>query len=276
MKHLFNKWKEISSNIKDAQHILLASDYDGTLAPIAREPSLTVLSKKAKAVIRSISSHPFFTTAIVSGRSLADITKKVGIRNIYYFGNYGLEIKSPRLKFNLPEAKKYKLLMLLVREDLEQKLKRIKGVVIEDKRLSFSVHYRQVSEKGIKKLKDIFYNTLDPFIQDKKIVIYSGKKVLVAQPLIRVNKGKVFFWMIKNLSVVYCDTLPIYLGDDETDESAFTVVNKKEGLSIFVGKRKIKSNAKYYLESPEEVTEFLKQIRKIVSKNNRIQSGGLT
>ena len=88
--------------------------------------------------------------------------------------------------------------MLFIEEDLRQKLKRIKGAFVENKKFSLSVHFRQVSEKKISKVSDIFYSTLDPLIKEEKIKISYGKKVLGVYPALKLNKGRILLWMIKN------------------------------------------------------------------------------
>ncbi|MBL7198223.1 MAG: trehalose-phosphatase [Candidatus Omnitrophica bacterium] len=264
MKYIFDIWKKINSDIKEAEHILLVLDYDGTLTPIVDNPELAMLNENTRDKIKDLTNHPFFTIGIISERSLTDIKKKVAINKIYYGGNYGLEIESPEIKFTSPDAKELMPLMVLIKDDLEKELGDIKGVLVENKGLALSVHFRQVKRRNIVKVKDIFDSILAPILDEDRVKVTRGKKVLEVRPPLKLDKGKAFSWMIKNLSLNFSRVLPIYIGDDHTDESAFEVANKNSGLSIFVGKRGRHLCANYYLKSPEDVRIFLEQIKKIV------------
>jgi trehalose-phosphatase len=80
---------------KEATLILLFLDYDGTLTPIAARPEMAVLSSPVREILKQISQHSLFKLAIITGRSLSDIRVLVGLENITYVGNHGLEIEWP-------------------------------------------------------------------------------------------------------------------------------------------------------------------------------------
>lgn len=91
--------------IKKAQQILLFLDYDGTLTPIAAKPGMAQLSAQAREVLARISGRSSFQLAIISGRSLAELKALVGLENIAYAGNHGLEIESAQGIFIGPVAR---------------------------------------------------------------------------------------------------------------------------------------------------------------------------
>ena len=99
MQHLFQLWESFSSTIRAASHILLLSDYDGTLTPIVSRPEEAILSPEVREKVSALSKSPTFSVGIISGRSLSEIRALVGIEGIYYAGNHGLEIEGPGLKF---------------------------------------------------------------------------------------------------------------------------------------------------------------------------------
>lgn len=263
MKHIFDAWREVSLSIKAAGCVLLVLDYDGTLSPIVEHPALAVLSKTARDKIRYLSSHAHFSIGIISGRSLEDIKRKIGLDDIYYAGNHGLEIESPKMKFTSPEAKKLMVLMLRLEGQLADKLSSIRGVFVENKNLTLSIHFRKAKEKEIARLKDIFDNSVRPFLRRKEIVVANGKKVLEVRPNLGIDKGKAFLWMFKDLQFSHPEIIAVYVGDDQTDESAFEAVNRKKGLSVFVGKPNKNSRALYYLKSPKEAEVFLGKLKEL-------------
>ena len=77
------------------KRLCLLLDYDGTLAPIASHPDLTVLPEETKAVLERLCKIPDVFMGIITGRSIPDIKQKVGIPGITYAGNHGLDIVHP-------------------------------------------------------------------------------------------------------------------------------------------------------------------------------------
>lgn len=75
--------------------LALLLEYDGTLAPIAPHPDLAVLPPETKSILQRLSNHSDLYVVIVSGRSVENVKKMVGIENITYAGNHGLEILHP-------------------------------------------------------------------------------------------------------------------------------------------------------------------------------------
>jgi len=94
MKHLFEDWEIIQARIQRAQNIFLFLDYDGTLTPIASRPELALYSYKVKKLFKKLRDLPRVYLAIISGRSLEDLRRKVGVSGIIYVGNHGLEIEN--------------------------------------------------------------------------------------------------------------------------------------------------------------------------------------
>jgi trehalose 6-phosphate phosphatase len=80
---------------EDKFNFVLLLDYDGTLAPIAAHPNLTVMSDATSQALESISRNNKIFTAVISGRGVDDAKKKVNIENLIYAGNHGLEILYP-------------------------------------------------------------------------------------------------------------------------------------------------------------------------------------
>jgi len=227
-------------------------DYDGTLTPIVKRPELAILSKKRKVILKKLSRSPKLTIAIISGRKLADVKKTVGLNNIYYAGNHGFEISGPGIKLVHPKAQKYKPYLKQIAAKLKKSLKNISGIIIEDKDLCLSLHYRLAKSKDLKKIKTIFNRTIKPLKKHVKITF--GKKILEVRPKINWHKGKAVLWLFKKLSQNKKD-IPIYIGDDQTDEDAFKALRKK-GLTIRVGKSK-GSRAQQCLKDIDSVYTFL-------------------
>lgn len=266
MRYIFDVWDKIVPLIKTAEHILLILEYDGTITFITDTPDLAVPTEKIKNTIRTLVGSPFFSVGIISGRSLDDVKKKIGINGLYYGGNNGLEIEGPEIKFTSPDAKELVPLMLLIKEELTEGLEDIEGVIVENKELAISVHYRQAIKRDINSIKEACYNVLKPLVDEGKVKVVGSDKMLEVRPPLELDKGRMLLWLTKNLSITRHNILPIYVGSDLVDESAFKTANKKNGLSIFVGKRSRLSFVDYYLKSPEDVTLLLDKMKDSVEK----------
>jgi trehalose-phosphatase len=260
MDYLFSCWDRLKKEIEE-KFIFIFLDYDGTLAPIAQEPAKAVISKNTKDILRKLSKNPYCKLAIISGRALKDIKNRIGLKGIIYVANHGLEMEGPAIRFRSLVPSGYAAVLKKIKQDLVAKLSQIKGVIIEDKGLVLSLHYRMVTRKYIPLVKTVFHETIIHYLVTNKIKINSGKKVLEVKPPLRWNKGHIVSWLCaRRRFVLGRDAfLPIYIGDDLTDEDAFKVV-KNNGLAIFVGEPIKTSHARYYLRNPSEVMIFLKKI----------------
>lgn len=263
MKHLFSDWERIEKTLK-GKFIYLFLDYDGTLAPIADIPSDAVMPDRIKKLLHKLSEIPSYRIAIVSGRKLSDLEKRIKLKNIVYVGNHGLEIKGPKIKFKSPIPVRYRRSLKEIKAKLIKQLSRIGGAFVEDKGFSLGVHYRLVVKKNIPAVKKIFYATTLNYELKNIIIVKIGKMALEIRPPIPWDKGRVVLWLLgrrlfamRNKKI---KVLPIYIGDDTTDEDAFEEL-KDKGLTIFVGKPK-KTKARFYLKDTEEVARFLEVILK--------------
>jgi len=263
MKYLFSDLERIKETLKD-KFIYLFLDHDGTLAPIANTPNKAIMPKGTKDLLRQLSKMTNCKIAIVSGRALSDISRRVGFKNIVYVGNHGFEIKGPKINFKSPITIRYRKTLDQIKAKLEKSLGLIKGVFIEDKGFSLSVHYRLVDKKDVVSVKNEFYAVLFLYEFRENVQVMAGKMVLEVRQPIPWNKGKVVLWLLgRRLFVLRnkkMEVLPIYIGDDMTDEDAFESL-KDKGITIFVGKPG-KTKAQFYVKDTEEVARFLEMVLK--------------
>lgn len=261
MRHLFAHWDDVRKQIGN-RCIILFLDYDGTLTPIVGHPDKAIISPKIKEPLKRLCRSRRCVPAIITGRSLKDIRKKAGLKNIIYAANHGLQIKGPKIRFNVPVPLKYKTILRYIKKELEKRLAEVKGVFMEDKGLSLSLHYRLVNSKKVPFVKNCFHQITAPYRKSREIKTTTGKKLLEIRPAVKWNKGKAVMWLSKSLSSAG-DSLffPIYIGDDLTDEDAFRAL-KNKGLTVIVG-RNTKSSAQYYVRNTRETLDFIRWILKI-------------
>ena len=252
MKHLFKDWEYIQARIHQAKNLFLFLDYDGTLTPTVSRPELALCPPEVKRHLEELRDLPRVSLAIISGRSLEDVREKVGVSGIVYVGNHGLEIENPagRHKKILVSARKRELKRIT--QILQNSLEKIPGILFEDKGPILSVHYRNVAQEFFTQVPQIVKTELQQRRNRWKMV--SGKMVLEIRPNININKGKAVKQILE--TVPSPGLLPIYLGDDQTDEDAFRVL-KRQGISVFIGPGSFPTEADFFLQNPDEVQEFL-------------------
>ncbi|MFB0528148.1 MAG: trehalose-phosphatase [bacterium] len=256
MQHVFNAWQNIKKRLWLAKGILLLLDFDGTLTPIAARPKEAELSPEMEGILRFLTKKKGFEIAIISGRSLSDLKQKIKIKNIIYVGNHGLEIERKGKEFIYPQASKSIPTMKELKKILKARLGPIKGTIVEDKRVGLAVHYRMVKNSDVPELKRRVRQIFRPFMEKKKIKIGYGKKILEAKPPIMWDKGKAASMLLDSFKQE--KPVAFYLGDDRTDEDAFSTLDGK-AITVFVGKPR-ESKAKFFLKNVGEVGIFLQRL----------------
>ncbi len=236
---------------------LLFLDYDGTLSPIVKKPHQAFLAANRRAFLKKLDKKPNFAVIIISGRILSDLKKRVGIPRIYYIGNHGFEMAGPGIRFLHPAAKAAKPILREIKRKLIKDLREIKGVIIEDKILTLSLHFRLVLPRYLKKVKKIFLKIAGPYVKKKKIRVTRGKKVFEVRPNVKWNKGEAVLWLLQRLTKGQ-KVFPVYIGDDTTDEDAFRAL-KNRGISVRVGRKK-NTYARHFVKDVSEVYRFLKKL----------------
>lgn len=260
MEHLLSVWPKVVKQLRDARRILFLTDYDGTLTPIVARPELANLPESTRLMLETLAQRYNFTVGVISGRALADLKDKVGIPGIIYAGNHGLEIEGPGISFMNPVAEELKPVLRIMHYVLSRVLGTIKGVFVENKGLSLSVHYRLAGEHKADEVEGIVKKVVGGAEAAGRTKITPGKKVYEVRPAVTWDKGKAVKLLMKRYGKGgrRSGLLPIYLGDDLTDEDGFRVIQcYGSGLSVFVGEEGESSNAQYFLKSPAEVAVFL-------------------
>lgn len=252
MNHLFKYWENIQARVQQAKSLFLFLDYDGTLTPIVSRPELAICPSEVKRHLRKLRDLPGVSLAIISGRSLENLQKQVGVSDIIYVGNHGLEIENPdgRHKKIVSSARTKELKRIT--HNVQNSLKEIPGILFEEKGPILSIHYRNVPQKFFVRIRQILKEELKQ--RKDRWKMRSGKMVFEILPNIDFNKGDAVREILKTIPSQRL--LPIYLGDDLTDEDAFRAL-KGHGISVFIGARRFPSQADFFLRTPDEVQEFL-------------------
>src|SRR5688572_15353527 len=191
---------------------------DGTLAPIAPHPSLAVVPPETRGVIARLASREWLVVALVSGRAAHDARRLVGVENVWTIGNHGAEVMDPNGDVVVdPEIVLYGPQVARVAQTLDPLLSPLKGVHLENKGWSLSVHYRAADEGIVPRLTAV----VEGEAARNGLRITLGKKVLEVRPPVLVDKGTAVYHLARNLGALGDDAAVVFAGDDVTDEDAF-------------------------------------------------------
>lgn len=261
VKHLLESWDELKTDLA-GRFLYLFFDYDGTLSPIVRDPERAILSVRMKRRLERLSKDGRCRIAVISGRALEDIRRRVGIVEITYGGNHGLEVEGPGVTFRYPLPEKTRCTLDELRGQLGKALLLVPGAFVEDKGLTLAVHLRRVKRGAFPAAMQAVLETARPYRLRGEIVLRSGKEVCEIWPSVEWDKGKTVLWLLEKVEGAVGEApWPVCLGDDRTDEDAFRAIRNR-GLAVFVGEPR-ETEAMYYLGSIGEVAEFLGRLARI-------------
>jgi trehalose-phosphatase len=234
-------------------------DFDGTLTPLVDRPELASLPPDTHRVLTALAAKPQVTVAVISGRALADLCPRVGVPGLIYAGNHGLEISAADISFVEPTAAARREALHQLSERLIARLGRLAGVQVEHKGLTTAIHVRRASPAAARYIERVLQHMVPaphPLFR-----VTTGIKTYEVRPRVDWNKGSAVRWIREHLDLP--DALPIYLGDDLTDEDAFAVLT--DGITVKVGPFE-NTCARYHLAGPTAVEHLLVWLDHAVSQ----------
>ena len=220
-------------------NVLLAFDYDGTLAPIVTTPAAAEMrSTTARLLARASRRYP---CVVISGRMLADISQRVQDIPLWYvFGNHGFEPVSQ----DTPPTGRTAAWLRTLREQLPAQ----PGIVIEDKSHTLTIHYRAAPDReGAAAAIGRAVQSLT----DARVV--GGAEAVNVLPRGGADKGVA----LERAMQLFACTTAIYVGDDDTDEDAFRAISPDRLLGVRIG-RSERSSAGFYLEHQTDIDALLR------------------
>ena len=255
MAHLLNVWPSVSARLRRTERALLLFDYDGTLTPIVRRPEDAVLSDEVRRLLTALAAHPSFVAGIVSGRSLSDLAVLADIPGLIHAGNHGMEIRGQGMDFVHAGAIAARGILDEVEMSLRASVGEIPGVIVEHKGLTLTVHYRAAAAGDVAGIESSVAGVASPFIKSGEIRLTQGKMVVEVRPDIPWDKGKAIERILEECGD---GPIPLYFGDDRTDEDGFRVVQAAGGIAVFVGEPREGTVALHQVDSPREVEQALR------------------
>lgn len=238
---------------------LVILDYDGTLSPIVPNPDDAILPEASKdSLIKLASITP---VAVISGRDRKDVENKVALPQLIYAGSHGLDMAGPE-GLDIPQKvdETYLKALRTAADNLRQQLAEVKGCMVEAKKYAIAVHFRNVVEAEVEKVIETVNQELAQHPLLKK---GTGKKIVELKPAIDWHKGRASLWLFEALGLNDSKAIPVFVGDDITDEDAFASLRER-GIGILVGNHGEPTAATYTLEDTEAVQKLLERLYELI------------
>lgn len=222
--------------------VLLAFDFDGTLAPIVRDRERARMRRRTANLLAKISR--LYPCAVISGRGRRDVRALLGRVPVrFVVGNHGIEPG--------PNLERFARLIKRARPLLEARLAGVPGVEIENKRFSLSVHYRKSRQKRLARAAIQAAVEALPF----RLRQVPGKLVVNLLPGAAPTKGDALLHLRAKARL---DTA-LYVGDDVTDEDVFALDQPGKLCAVRVGRSR-SSAAAYFLRNQREIDRLLREL----------------
>jgi trehalose 6-phosphate phosphatase len=239
----------------DDKRLALFFDYDGTLTPIVRRPEEATLSDDMRSLLRELARR--VSVAIVSGRDLADVRGMVELDDLYYAGSHGYDVAGPGgMRMQQEQADDHLPDLAAAERELGDRLEEIEGAWVERKRFAIAVHFREADKSDENRVEHAVDEVrgAHPRLRKK-----GGKKIFELQPDVPWDKGRAVRWLLEQLGLDGPGVLPVYIGDDVTDEDAFEAL-ADGGLGIRVGEPDEPTHAAFYLRDTAELERFCREL----------------
>ena len=256
--------KTLLDHLDDLQPILtrrplaLFFDIDGTVSEIAPRPDLAKVSPRCRRFLKRLIPH-LELIAVISGRPVALARRMVGIPELAYVGNHGLEHWQRGQTRVARGVARYREVVAEALQDLQLRLP-LAGLVFENKGLTANIHYRlsptpdRARESILKAFHDSAYAS--------RMAVREAKRVVELRPPVDIHKGTA----VGNLVRTHKLRTVLYLGDDRTDIDAFRALHNLsrgrnfKGVAVAVASqdtpREVLEAADFTLASVGEVERF--------------------
>jgi trehalose 6-phosphate phosphatase len=246
MPHLFQCWAQIAARLDRAPAIALFLDFDGTLARIKPRPGQVWLEGPARQALRNLARCSRFRIWVISGRRQADVCARVGVPGIEYLGLHGWESGASS---DLPPETAQSL--ACAGGWISALVAGAPQVWVENKDQALTVHYRDAAESDAVRVQRLVEGVVASVGGGLQVRL--GKCCSEVIPAELGNKGDA----VKRLMApLRGRALPVYVGDDRGDESAFAAL--ADGVTVRVGWGV--TQARYRLSNAAEVRELLQKM----------------
>ena len=226
LPRLDGHWRDVADRVRDSCHVALFFDFDGTLVPLARRPTQVRLSAATRRALDKLARHSRVSLFVISGRRLGDLVRRVDVQGVRCLGLYGWE-RAARFPISGPT----RAALVRAHARLAPHEARYPGLWLEDKGVSLSIHLRELgpgARREVRRDLGRLRARLEPSLH-----VIDNRLDIELVPKAVAGKGAAVCRLLSAPRLV--EALPVYFGDDLSDEPAFDAV--RSGIAVLVGSR---------------------------------------
>ena len=248
----------VRARIRDAERLRLFLDYDGTLADFAPTPEHVEPEPEVISLLSSLAHHPRIRPTVISGRRLDHVKKLLPVPGVLLAGTYGIELRLPTGEdVDRIPYEEIRPVLARIRPRWEALIAERDGFFLEDKGWALAIHGRYAEAAEAEGVLEEAKAEAKELLEEAPFGLFrilGGHKFLEIGPSL-AHKGKTVAYVLERYP--WPGALPLYVGDDDKDEEAFSVIHAHGGLAIRVCERGRDTIADGRLESPKDTRRWL-------------------
>jgi trehalose-phosphatase len=250
--------EELRQRLVQAERLWLFLDYDGTLADFAPTPEHILPDPELLDLLAGLAGDPNIRVAVVSGRRLSHIQQLVPLPGILLAGTYGVELQMPRgERLDRLDYDDLRPALADLKPKWEELIADRQGFFLEDKGWTLALHARfaatNEADRVLAAARRQAANAIE-HCPPELFRLLGGHKFLEVGPRL-ANKGQAVDYLLNQHP--WPGALPIFLGDDDKDEEAFSAVKALGGIAVLVAAETRESHADFRLDSPQAARGWL-------------------
>jgi len=248
---------ELGPKVAEARHRLIFLDLDGAFDPANAGEVDAFLWERLKQLLGSLVQQPSVSIAVMSGQDRSELQGRLGVAGITYLGNHGLEISGPGHIFIEPSATAKSSEIKELAQLLSSRFRDYSGVAIEEKGLSVTVHYEQVSDEQVEQVRRTVHAILAS--SDHPFHLTTKENTFEIRPRVYWNKGDAVAWVKEQCG--HPEALVLYIDDNRSGENPAGSI--KDAIVLKVGSH-CESTPEFEIDGPAQVIDFLNWLDKFL------------
>ncbi|KAG8235744.1 hypothetical protein J437_LFUL015612 [Ladona fulva] len=252
----------LNNHVQGASKLALILDYDGTLAHLAAHPDLAIMPPETKRVLERLANMPDINIAVISGRSLENVIKMVGIEGVTYAGSHGLEILHPDgTKFVHPVPVEYAEKLRNLLRALQDEVCR-DGAWVENKGVLLTYHYRETPHA----LREDIVRRAAAIFRRAGFEPHKAQLAIEAKPPVKWDQGRASIHILRTMyGVDWSERVRIiYAGNEDAMQTL-------QGIACTFrvdSSPAVRSAANFRLAGPDAVLTMLRWVEKQMNRRS--------